>query len=56
MRRTLPDCADLPVVVLSARDITSAEREQLKDADQILSKGETSMRDLTAELRKLEGR
>ncbi len=54
--RQTPGCADIPVVVLSARDITSAEREQLKDADQILSKGETSMRDLTAELRKLEGR
>ena len=52
--RKTPGCADIPVVVLSARDITTAEREQLKDADKILSKGETSMRDLTAELRKLE--
>ena len=54
--RRMPGCADIPVVVLSARDVTRAERERLDGADRILKKGETSMRDLTAELRKLETR
>ena len=44
------------MIVLSARDISAAEREQLADADQVLRKGETSMRDLTAEIRKLDDR
>ncbi len=52
--RQTPGCADIPVVVLSARDITRDERERLDGADRILKKGETSMRDLTAELRKLD--
>jgi PAS domain S-box-containing protein len=51
--RELPGCGDIPVVVLSARDISDAEREQLGDAQRVFRKGETSMRDLTAELRSL---
>ena len=54
--RQTPGCNDIPVVVLSARDITREERESLDGADRILKKGETSMRDLTAELRKLDGK
>ncbi|MGI3899883.1 MAG: response regulator, partial [Janthinobacterium lividum] len=54
--REMPAHADIPVIVLSARDISAAEREQLADADQVLRKGETSMRDLTAEIRKLDDR
>ena len=49
--RDLPGCLDIPVVVLSARDISHAEREQLGEARRVFKKGETSMRDLTAELR-----
>ena len=49
--RDIPGHADIPVVVLSARDMSLAEREQLGDARRVLKKGETSMRDLTAELR-----
>ncbi len=52
--RQMPGCNDIPVVVLSARDITRDERESLEGADRILKKGETSMRELTAELRKLD--
>ncbi len=52
--RQMPGCADIPVIVLSARDITREERDRLDGADRILKKGETSMRDLTAELRKLD--
>ena len=51
--RQTPGCADIPVVVLSARDLTGDERGRLDGADRIMKKGETSMRDLTAELRKL---
>ncbi|MCW6512449.1 response regulator [Lichenifustis flavocetrariae] len=54
--REIPAHADIPVIVLSARDISAAEREQLAEADQVFKKGETSMRDLTAEIRKLDGR
>ena len=51
--REMPDCADIPVVVLSARDITGAEREQLSGADRILKKGEASMRELAVEVQHL---
>ena len=51
--RAMPDCADIPVVVLSARDINAAEREALGEADRILRKDQTSMRDLTAEIQLL---
>ena len=48
--RALPGCAEVPVIVLSARDISSVEREQLSGADMILKKGETSMQELVAEV------
>ena len=51
--RAIPGCANIPVVVLSARDISAAEYEQLSDAERVLKKGETSMRDLSSELRAL---
>jgi len=49
--RALPECADIPVIVLSARDISGVEREQLTGADRILKKGETSMQELAVEVR-----
>jgi signal transduction histidine kinase/DNA-binding response OmpR family regulator len=54
--RETPGCADLPVVVLSARDISAAEREDLAQADCVLRKGDASMQDIAAEIRHLEHR
>jgi PAS domain S-box-containing protein len=54
--RETPGCSDIPVVVLTARDISAAERDQLAEADQVFRKGETSMKDLAAELRRLDER
>ncbi len=50
--RETPGCGDIPVIVFSARDISAADREQLRDADRIMSKT-VSLRDLTGELRVL---
>ena len=47
--REMPGCADVPVMVLSARDITASERSELASADRILTKGETSMSEIVAE-------
>ena len=53
--REMPGCADIPVVVLSARDMTGAERAQLDaEANRVFAKGETSMAAVAAELRSLE--
>ncbi len=54
--RQVPQCAETLVVVLTARDVTAADRDRLSEADRILSKGSTSMRELTAELRRLNMR
>ena len=51
--RERPGCADIPVVVLTARDLTNEERRRLRGANQVLSKGDTSLRDLAGELRTL---
>ncbi len=50
--REKPGCADIPVIVFSARDISAADRRRLHDADRIMGKT-TSLRDVTAELRVL---
>ena len=50
--RGKPGCADIPVIVFSARDISAADRRRLQDADRILTKT-TSLKDVTAELRAL---
>ena len=47
--REMPGCAEVPVMVLSARDITASERSELASADRILPKGETSMSKIVAE-------
>ncbi len=50
--REKPGCAEIPVVVFSARDLSAQDRNRLRDADRILSKT-ASLRDVTAELRAL---
>ncbi|MFK5600577.1 response regulator, partial [Methylobacterium sp. HMF5984] len=54
--RDLPGCTEVPVVVLSARDVTAAERDRLSEADQVLRKGDTSLQDIATELRKIDNR
>ena len=44
--RERPDCALLPVVVLTALDLTRKDQRRLQGASQILNKGETSLRSL----------
>ena len=51
--RLRPGCADIPVVVLTARDLDAGERRRLDGADRVLSKGETNLRKLSDELRSL---
>ncbi len=51
--RRRPGCADLPVVVLTARDLSREDREALGSADRILAKTDTSMKALAGELRAL---
>ncbi|MGI4794318.1 MAG: ATP-binding response regulator, partial [Janthinobacterium lividum] len=51
--REQPRCLDVPVVVLTARALTSEDRQRLRSASQVLSKGDTSLRDLAGELRAL---
>jgi PAS domain S-box-containing protein len=51
--RLRPGCADIPVVVLTARDLDADERRRLAGADRVLSKGETNLRQLAGELRAL---
>jgi len=54
--RVIPGCAEVPVVVLSARDVTAAERDRLSEADRVLRKGDASLQDIATELRKLDNR
>ncbi len=51
--RTRPDCANVPVVVLTARDLTSKDRERLTSARQVLRKDEISLRTLATDLHAL---
>ena len=50
--REKPGCADIPVIVFSARDLSASDRQRLQDADRILTKT-TSLKDVAAELRVL---
>jgi signal transduction histidine kinase/CheY-like chemotaxis protein len=54
--RMIPDCTDVPVIVLSARDIDRDDEQRLAGADLILRKGETSLQDLAAEAQALHHR
>jgi PAS domain S-box-containing protein len=51
--RALPACAEVPVVVLSARDVSAEERRQLAGADSVLRKGDASLQDVAAAIERL---
>ncbi len=51
--RNRSGCRDIPVVVLTARDLSASDRERLDGADRVLSKGQISLRDLAGEVRAL---
>ncbi len=51
--RAKPECAAIPVVVLTALDLTWEDRRRLHGASQILHKGDVSMRSLAERLTKL---
>ena len=51
--RQRPGGCDIPVVVLTARDLDAQERLRLDGADLVLSKGSTDLRQLSGELRTL---
>ena len=48
--RAEPGCADIPVVVLTAKDMSSDDRRRLRGASQILNKGTIGLRALTDRL------
>ncbi|RYC29626.1 response regulator [Lichenibacterium minor] len=48
--RAVPGCADVPVVVLTAKDLTREDRGMLRGASQILNKGDISLRAITERL------
>ena len=52
--REHPGCAEIPVVVLTARDLTAEDRRRLRGANQVLSKGDTSLHELAEKLRTIE--
>ncbi len=49
--RATPGCAGIPVVVLTAKDLTRDDRKRLQGASEVLSKGVTSLGALARELR-----
>ena len=49
--RALPDCTGIPVVVLTSKDLTRDDRRRLRGANQVLSKGVTSLGALSQELK-----
>ena len=53
--RDRPGCGTVPVVVLSAKDLTLDDRRRLRGADQVLNKSSTSLNELANRLRTMEG-
>ena len=51
--RDTPGCAQVPVIVLTARDLTRDDRKRLEGAKQVLKKGETSLTTLAGNLRSI---
>jgi len=48
--RAKPGCSDIPVIVLTALDLSREERRRLQGVGQILNKGDVSMRTLAERL------
>ncbi len=53
--RERPGCGTVPVVVLSAKDLTMDDRRRLRGADQVLNKSSISLNELAEKLRTLDG-
>jgi len=53
--RAKPEWSDVPVVVLTARDLSADDRQRLDGADRVLSKGQISLRELAGEVLALAG-
>ncbi|MDX7952813.1 response regulator [Lichenihabitans sp. Uapishka_5] len=51
--RAMPGCGNIPVVVLTARDLTREDRRRLAGANQILNKGDVSLRSVADRLQQL---
>ncbi len=51
--RERPGCDAVPVVVLTAMDLTAEDRRRLRGANQVLNKGDVSLRELAERLRRL---
>ena len=51
--RQRPGCESIPVVVLTALDLTNEDRRRLRGANQVLNKGNVNLRDLGERLRQL---
>jgi len=51
--REQPGCREVPVVVLTAKDITAEDRVRLKSATEVLSKDSTSLTELGATVREM---
>ena len=49
--RAVPGCGDIPVVVLTSKDLTREDRRRLQGTSQVLSKGVTSLGALSKELK-----
>ena len=49
--RARPGCGEIPVVVLTALNLTADDRRRLRGANQVLNKGDLSLRDLAERLR-----
>ena len=55
--RAKPEAGGIPVVILTARDLSRADRRRLHGASEVLNKGVTSLGDLSRELKRaVEGR
>ncbi|RYZ76368.1 MAG: response regulator, partial [Proteobacteria bacterium] len=51
--REKPGCADVPVLVLTAHELSGGDRMRLRGADQVMAKGPSTLHDLGKDLRGL---